>query len=166
METELIKRLKEIYIKAKDNKFIWKPLYPNNMPCNGVEGLYTDMFFKNGDKYDYIKFTIEYIYRCDEQCTIYPEEGIKGYALYSLKLNDLDSTFEIPEPSDKFDIMEDRLADMVNDYGDFNYVFGTEDIAKGAAVNTLLGIIFPYLYILNNEEAEEWKRFIKEREQQ
>ena len=36
--SELVTWLKAIYAKAQENKFEWKPLYPNNMPCNGKEG--------------------------------------------------------------------------------------------------------------------------------
>lgn len=160
--SELVTWLKAIYAKAQENNFEWKPLYPNNMPCNGKEGIYTEVWFEKEGKYEYLKFTIEYAYRCDEECTSHPEEGIKYYVLHKLRLTDLEEKFEIPEPSDHFQL--EGLSCMVNDYGAFQHVFDDEETAKKVAANLLKMRIYPYLYILSDEEVEEWNQFMKQYE--
>lgn len=158
---ELLNWLKEIYIKAKTKNFNWKNIYPNNMLCNGVEGIYVDMFFKNNNKYTYIKYSIQYMSRCDANGISHPAEGIKYYVLHELRINDLDDTFEISRPSNNFN-WEDNLSCLVNDYGRFRYVFDDEETAKEVVSKELLGIIYPYQYLLDDKELEEWNNFIKE----
>ena len=159
--SDLVNWLKEVYDAAKSGKFEWKPVYPNNMICNGVEGLYTDMVFKDGNKYTYLKFTIEYGYRCDKEGLSHPEEGIKYYILHEFRLNDLEDIIEIPDPADDFD-WDDKMANMVNNYGRFRYVFDDEETAKCVVANELLMIIYPYTYLLSKEDMEEWRRYIEE----
>ena len=156
----LLPWLKTMYLKAKSCDLEWKNIYSNNMPCNGIEGIYTDMFFEKDGKYTYWKFSIEYMARCDSEGTLHPKDGIKYYVLHELNIDDLEETFQIPEPSDKLDLNDD-LRFLVNDYGNFKYVFDDVETAKSAAQHALLGIIYPYIYILTEEECIEWKEFIK-----
>ena len=157
--------MKAVYTKAKGDDFEWKPLFHNNMPSNGLEGIYTDMFFNRDDHFNYVKLTIEYQPRCDEDGFTHPEEGIKYYVLHLLEEDDLNETFEIPEPSDDcFD--RSTKADKVNDYGRFRYVFDDQETAKKVACNELLQMIYPAMYILTYEEERYLKWFVKNFEKQ
>lgn len=35
----MVEYLKSLCSKYKSNNFEWKPIYPNNMPCNGIVGV-------------------------------------------------------------------------------------------------------------------------------
>lgn len=157
----MLEWMKSVYAKAKENSFQWKPLYPNNMPCNGVAGIYLDMFFKEDEHFKYVKFTIEYMSRCDENGLSHPEEGIRYYVLHLLEMNDLKESFEIPEPSDDYNPFDDTPADVVNDYGRFRYVFDDEETAKKVTCNELLQKMYPATYILTYEEERYWNWFVK-----
>lgn len=157
---DLVNWLKQLYIKAKEKDFEWKPLYPNNMPCNGKEGIYTEMWFDKDGKYKYVKFTVNYMSRCDADGISHPAEGVKYYVLHELVIDDLEEKFEIPEPNNEFR-WDDGLASLVNDYGRFRYVFDDEETAKSVAGNELLHWIYPYTYIMSDEEGAEWNKFIK-----
>ncbi len=159
--SELVTWLKEIYIKAKKNDFVWKPIHPNNMPCNGVNGIYTEMFFEKEGKYTYLKYSIQYCSRCDEEGLSHPEEGTKYYVLHELRMHDVEKKFKIPKPSNKFDWNDDR-ANLVNEYGRFRYVFDDEDTAKKVVAMELLQMIYPYIYVMSEEEGREWNRFLEE----
>ena len=158
--SELLEWMKDVYIKAKSDDFVWKPIYPNNMPCNVVNGIYTDMFFERDGKYQYIKYSIQYQSRCDENGFSHPDEGTLYYILHVLELSDLEEKFEIPEPDDKIPF-HNELACLVNDYGRFRYAFSDEETAKKVASNELLHKIYPYGFILSESEAEEWNRFVE-----
>ncbi|MBQ8039482.1 MAG: hypothetical protein IJ274_06395 [Lachnospiraceae bacterium] len=158
--TSLLPWIKQLYVKAKSADFKWKHIYPNNMPCNGIEGIYTDMFFEKNGKYVYLKFSIEFMTRCDNKGIFHPEEEIKYYVLHQLEITDLDNTFQIPEPSDNFNFNDD-LACLVNDYGHFRYVFDDVETAKSVVAHEILAIIYPYTYLLSDEEYNEWEDFIQ-----
>ena len=160
MASKLLEYLKELYIKAKNNDFEWKPIYPNNMLRNGVEGQYCDMFFEHNGTYEYIKYSIEYKSRCDEKGTSHPDEGVKYYVLHSLVISDLKEKFVIPEPTAAFVEHDDSLSLLVNDYGRFRYVFDDEETAKSVVSHEMLRMIYPYLSILDEEEENEWSRFV------
>lgn len=157
--SELVNFMKEVYEKAEKNDFEWKPLYPNNMPCNGQEGVYTYMFFKDNDKYTYVKYTIEYFHKVDEEGITRPEDKPRYYVLHGLIENAFAEKFEIPEPNNKCEL--DGLGLAVNDYGNFYCVFDDEDTAKKVVSAKLKGMIFPYQYILAEEEIDEWIEFLK-----
>lgn len=159
--SEVLKFMKDIYRKIKDENLEWKNVYPNNMPCNGVDGIYTEMFFEKDGKYQYIKYTIEYCSRCDKDGISHPKEGVKYYVLHELKIDDLEEKFEIPEPTDKFDYNND-LACFVNEYGRFRYVFDDEETAKCVAKKDLKMMLYLYSHLLTEEEIDEWNNFVKE----
>ena len=49
--------------KTTENDLIWKPIYPNNMPDNGVEGYYCLMLHKDKEgKYSGRKYSIVFQY--------------------------------------------------------------------------------------------------------
>lgn len=157
----LLEWMKVVYEKAKGGNLQWKPLYPNNMPCNGIAGSYTDMFIKEGKRYSYIKFTIQYMHRCDEDGISHPEEGIRYYVLHQLEIRDLEETFSIPVPSDDYKMTEETDADIVNSFGRFRYVFDDEGTARKVACSELLHIIYPFTHVLSEEECAEWDIFQK-----
>jgi len=156
---QLLSWLKDIYIKVTTNNFEWKIIYPNNRLGNPVDGMYTDMFFEKDGKYTYIKYSIQYMYRCDEKGRSHPEEGIKYYVLHELRMDDLDETWEIPEPANKIDL-NDTLSRLVNNYGRFCYVFDDIETAKKVVSHQLCNLIYPYTYLLNKEEQKEWNSFV------
>jgi hypothetical protein len=82
------------------------------------------------------------------------------YILHALVINDLEEKFEIPEPDNHFE-WEDTYANLVNDYGRFRYAFSDEETAKSVVSHELLGMIYPYGYLLSDAEAEEWNQFIE-----
>lgn len=157
---ELLIWLKEMYVKAYFNNFNWKKIYPNNMSNNPLSGIYTDMFFEREGKYMYLKYSIQYMSRCDKNGMSHPEEGVKYYVLHELRANDLDSIFQIPEPSKEAD-HKNCLNKLVNNYGRFHHVFDDEETAKSVVSRALLGIIYPYLYLLNEEEITDWNKYIE-----
>jgi hypothetical protein len=157
--SELLETMKAVYIRAKEKNFEWKPIYSNNMLQNGIAGIYTDMFFEWDGKYRYIKYSIEYQSRCDGDGLSHSEEGTAFYILHALVIDDLEEKFEIPEPDNHFD-WEDTYANMVNNYGRFRYAFSDEETAKSVVSHELLGMIYPYGYLLSDAEAEEWNQFI------
>lgn len=159
--SEILEWMKEIYAKAKNNDFKWKPIYPNNMPCNGTDGIYTDMFFERSNKFQYIKYSIRYQSRCDKDGISHPEEGTAFYILHELRIDDLEEKFEIPQPSDKFD-WSNSYSNLVNDYGRFRYAFSDEETAKSVVAAELVQMIYPFGYILSDNEQNEWNLFVNE----
>jgi hypothetical protein len=84
--SDLLQWLMDVYTKAKSNDFEWKPVYPNNMISNGKCGIFTDMSFKSGNKFEYLKFTVQYMSSGDENGMSHPEEGEKwNEFLYSFR---------------------------------------------------------------------------------
>ena len=166
--SELVSWMKEIYKKAQCGEFEWKKVYPNNMPCNRVTGIYTDMFLEKDGTYTYLKYTIEYHARCDKDGMSHPDEKTKYFVLHELRVRDLEEKFKIPEPSDDSWSWSgsniDNLSNLVNNYGRFRYVFDDEETAKSVVGHELIMLIYPYTYILSDEEEKEWKRFIEEQE--
>ena len=159
--SELVEWMKDIYLRARENRFEWKPVHPNNMSCNPVEGIYTDMNFKKDGKYRYLKYTISYESRCDEKGMSHPEEGTKYYVLHELRADDLEEKIVIPEPSDDFrPFKKNDPATIVNNYGRFRYVFDDEETAKKVVCSELVHMIYPYTYILGDEEGEKWNEFL------
>jgi hypothetical protein len=158
--SELLSMMKEVYIKAENNNFEWRPIYPNNMIQNGIEGIFTDMFFENNGKFRYIKFCIIYQSRCDRNGLSHPEEGTAFYILHVLIKDDLEEKFQIPEPGNHMD-WENPYANLVNNYGRFRYAFNDEETAKSVISHELLMMIYPYVYLLSDAEAEEWNQFVE-----
>lgn len=162
--SDLVNWMKEVYLKGKNNDLEWKPVYPNNMPCNGIEGIYSEMNFQKDGKYQYVKFTVEYQARVDEEGISWPSEGTKYYVLHELIINDSDVPIETPEPNDNYDILETENIGFINCYGDYRCVFDDEETAKKVAGHDLLQLIYPYTCILKEKEIEEWNAFIEEQE--
>ena len=163
---DLINWMKEMYMHCKNRDFEWLNLYPNNMPSNGLEGYYTYFYVKNSQGlYDLVKFTINFQSRCDKNGISHPEEGVKYYNLYKLVVHDLDENKKIPEPSDDFSDKQKKgylKATTVNVFGDFRYAFDDIETAKAVAYQELVNTLYPYTYILDEFEQDEWEAFVRE----
>lgn len=165
--SELLDYLKEMYVMIKEDNFLWYNYYPNNMPCNRKEGIYTYFWIKRDDKYVFNKYTIQYMSRCDEDGLSHPEEGTKYYVVHELVINDLDEKLKIPAPDDYFQVekVEGYFSpNIVNEFGRFRYVFDDEETAKKVLKSELLHAIYPHMFILSDKEGEEWNKFVEEYE--
>ena len=121
--------------------FDWKPLYPNNMPCNGQEGFYTIKLHEleegviSGRKY-----TIFFQRETDEEGCLKADGKIEYYVLFEKSYFEILGRKEHPEPSDEDDIMSDDWKENtlhaceVNDRGHFSWVCKTLDEAKKMAL--------------------------------
>ena len=168
--SQLLEKLKEYYLTARKREIQWHDYYPNNMPGNGKEGIYAYFWFQGEDKFEFVKYTIQYMSRCDEEGMSHPGEGVKYYVLHQLD-KEYDRMLKIPAPSNddgilfREDVPEGEFhPDIVNDFGRFRYVFDDEETAKKVAANEFLHRIYPYMYILSEEEGKEWNQFIEEQE--
>lgn len=159
--SSLVEWMKDAYLIARNGALNWKPLYSNNMPSNGQDGIYTDMNLRSDNGYQYIKFSIQYQSRCDAEGIIHPEEGTKYYVFHSLVIDELEEMIQIPEPNNDFaPFTDDNDNLIVNIYGRFRYAFDDEETAKSVACYELLHLIYPYSYILSEDEGREWNRFL------
>lgn len=163
--SNLLETLKQYYLAAKQKQFTWYDLYPNNMPCNGKEGVYTYFWFEREDGWQFLKYTIKYCYRVDEKGMTHSDEPVKYYVLHEYK-ETLPEQLKIPEPSDRMSLSKppegEFPQEIVNSYGRFRYVFDDEETPKKVVSTELLHILYPYLYILTDEERKAWDKFIKE----
>ena len=160
--SSLLATLKKFYTAAQQQNFHWRPLYPNNMPCNGQWGIFMDINLKDeeSDRYHYCRYTIQYQPRCDANGISHPEEGTAFYLLYRFMLHNLPEPFIIPAPSDDYDCESNHIY-SVNDFGEFRYAFDDEEIAKQVVSADIKQRIYPYLHILSQEELDEWNEFVK-----
>ncbi len=162
--SELIERLKSYYFAAKKCEHIWYDYYPNNMLNNEKSGIYTVFWFRDEDKWMFLKYTIEYMSRVDAEGFMHPEEGVKYYVLHEYESTQ-DKPLTIPAPADndrfEYDPETEFDPDIVNSFGRFRYVFDDEETAKAVISGELLRRIYPYLFILNEDERSQWKQFIE-----
>lgn len=147
--------VKDVYLKAYNNAFEWKPLYPNNIISNGLAGIYTDMFFERHGSYTYVKFTIEYVSRCDDAGIIHSEEGTKYFVLHELVLNNVEKKFNIPEPLAHIGGCRDDNSMIVDNYGRYKYVFDDEHTAKRRVADELCNLVVPYVFFLDDSKRQE-----------
>lgn len=135
--------MKEIVRKAIEltqEGLMWKPLYPNNMPGNGLDGYYCLVL--NTDSKGKIfgrKYTICFQYKEAEVGTgCMNKDEIDRYILFEKSYVEIKGKTEHPEPSNVFDFPNkdnDTLtACEVNDYGSFIYAYETLEAAKQRAL--------------------------------
>ena len=121
-------------LKKEDLK--WQPLYPNNMPVNGLQGCYCCLWIKNRDgKYDGRKYTVLFQEKEDERgCTIKGE--VEFYILFEKSYHWLDKPLVHPEPSDNRILSIGRHEEGydVNDYGTFVRAYTSENKARERAL--------------------------------
>ncbi len=157
--SNLLEWMKSIYKVIVDRNIEWRELHANNMKMNPLEGYYFYMFTPeiNGNGVEMLKFTIHFMSRCDIKGISHPEEGVKYYVLHSFK-EKYKEKFVIPEPIDFFAL--GSIGNIVNDYGRFRYIFDDLETATEVAYSELRQMIYPYTYILSEEECNEWNQFI------
>lgn len=121
--------------------FDWKPLYPNNMPCNGQEGFYAIKLHELEDGVTSgRKYTILYQRKTNEEGCLTEDAPIEYYVLFEKNYLAIQGRKEHPEPSNEscpLDALEDSNTLNVleiNDYGSFSWVCKTLDEAKKMAL--------------------------------
>lgn len=160
---ELSEYIKSLYATAR-RCFEWKPLYFNNNSSMDENGIYSDMNIPKGDKFTYIKFTIQYQSRCDENGLSHPEEGIRFYILHSLKIDDLTELLIVSKPCNaevSQTSSQVSAALTVNNYGRFRYAFDDIVTAKKVAVKEVEQMITPLYHCLLKVEFDDVKNFIE-----
>lgn len=122
---------------------------------------YNNTFYLNCG---YIKFTIQYQSRCDENGLSHPKEGIKYYILHSLKIDDLTEPLIVPKPCNTENLQTSSqisTALTVNNFGRFRYAFDDVETAKKVAVKEDEQMIMPLLHCLTKEDYSDVKEFIE-----
>ncbi len=143
MTQEEIDRIKkENWEKRRlhEEDLTWKPLYPNNMPDNGIKGMYCLLFKKTEKGFYCCKWTIEYQRQEIEPMQICSDAPIEAYILHMKRYFDVKGPRKYPEPGN--DIMtelndKDEITfsgNDVNDYGDFIRAYKTLEEAKAGAL--------------------------------
>lgn len=161
--SDLSEYIKSLYTIARRG-FEWKPLYFNNNSSMDENGIYSDMNIPKGDKFTYIKFTIQYQSRCDKNGFSHPKEGIRFYILHSLKIDDLTEPLIVPDSCNTENVQTDSQISSsltVNNFGRFRYAFDDVETAKKVAVKEVEQLITPFLHCLTNEDYSDVKEFIK-----
>ena len=141
--------------KSKSNVFKWKPLYPNNMKCNGLDGYYCMMIRQYSDGTYYgRKYTI--VFQCKE---IEPGTGfidsklIDRYVLFEKTYPKIIGNLEHPSPTNEYPEFFQANPNTlnthdVNDYGSFVYAYETLELAKKRAetqYNHIYGYVASFL---------------------
>ena len=118
----------------------WKPLYPNNMKCNGLEGCYCVMFYKHKDGIvSARKYTIAFQRKELKPGTgLVEPNSIDRYVLFEKSYPEVIGPLEHPEPTDNWIGLDLDSKDTfnrydVNSYGDFVYAYEDLEVAKQRA---------------------------------
>ena len=174
---DLLEWMKNMYIKSYDPEALnWKLIHPNNMIQNSQDGEYAILYIPDPskNKYDFYKFSIGYEYRVDEQFVTHPAEGIMCYTLHIMEArgeDGFDMMYSVPDPTKDFSLLiftdSKRYYEqgylppsIINDYGRFKAVFIDMITAKKACLAYLRRIIYPYGYILSDEDQIEFNKFV------
>lgn len=162
----LLEQLKQYCLTAKQKTFLWYDVHANNMPQNPKDGIYTYFWFEKEGGWEFLKFTVQYCHRVDGKGLTHSEEPVKYYVLHEFR-EKYPERYKIPEPNDHPPLSRDKSAgefspSIVNEYGRFRYVFDDEETAKKVVSRELLHILYPYLYILSEEDRSAWNKFIDE----
>lgn len=161
--SDLSEYIKSLYTIARRG-FEWKPLYFNNNSSMDENGIYSDMNIPKGDKFTYIKFTIQYQSRCDKNGFSHPKEGIRFYILHSLKIDDLTEPLIVPKPCNaevSQTSSQVSAALSVNNFGRFRYVFDDVETAQKVAIKEIEQMITPLYHCLLKVECDDVKNFIE-----
>ena len=135
------KEIEEVY-KMSGNEFVWKPLYPNNMINNGIEGYYCLALRKDKDgKVSGRKYTILFQNEEREAGTGFVDsEKINAYILFEKSYWNVVGPLEYPEPceytpNDLWHSSENTFSSSdMNDYGTFIYAYKDLETAKKRAL--------------------------------
>ncbi len=127
--------------RLHEEDLTWLPAYPNNMPCNGEEGIYC-LIFRNTEygKIYGCKWTIEYQRKEIQPMTISWDSPIEAYILHKKVYIGIEGPLHYPEPNNKGgngvygDDITLNFGD-VSDYGDFVRAYKTLEEAKQGALD-------------------------------
>ena len=141
------KDIEEVYNMDNDS-LVWKPLYPNNMKCNGVEGYYCLIFKKNDDGIVHgRKYTILFQHEeIDEGTGLVDPRKINAYILFEKSYWDVIGPLEYPEATDKepYDLLYSNgntlTSSDMNDKGSFIYAYRDMESAKKRALRQFQAI--------------------------
>ncbi len=130
--------------RLHDEDLIWKPVYPNNVLCDDLEGIYCLIFKKDEKEIYCCKWTIEYQYEEIEPMMISSDSKIEAYILHMKRYFDIRGPLKYPSPNKHRDRdiirdwdKDDRPTlhnDDINDYGDFVRAYRTLEEAKEGAL--------------------------------
>jgi hypothetical protein len=119
--------------------FSWKPLHPNNMPCNGIDGYYSVICRKdeNGNV-SARKYTIIFQHKEIYHGTGFVDSNvIDRYVLFEKCYPLVNGPTEHPKPTNEFNWSNNDTITFneheVNDYGRFVYAYETLELAQQRA---------------------------------
>lgn len=133
MKTEEIVEFAE---KLKEKDLEWKPLYPNNMPCNGLCGCYCFLWIKNKEgEYSGRKYTILFQEKENEKGCVQKGE-VEFYVLFEKSYYNEQEPFVYPEPSNSSILASGKPTDIfdINSYGTFIRAYTSENKARERAL--------------------------------
>ena len=138
-DIEAAKRRESERITLTPNDMVWNPLYPNNMPNNGLAGYYSLLFKKNDDGSVYgCKWTIKF--QKEEEKPMWQQTDAKTemYILFMKRYFNVQGPLYYPKPQNnttfRFESEETFRNETVNDTGDFVRAYHTlEEAKEGAA---------------------------------
>ena len=120
--------------RLSQENLIWKEYHPNNLFDNPLEGYYSLLFYKNGDKLYCTKYTIEFQFK--EVSPMYITGEIESYNLFMKRYFEIKGDLKYPELSLNTNTSCDTFNDLdVNDFGDFVRNYKTLDEAKLGALS-------------------------------
>ena len=118
----------------------WLPLHPNNMPSNGISGLYCLLLKRNSDGgTDAVKWTIEFQKKETEPSVIRSDAETEAYVLFADRFFDVKGRTSYPKPSDAPDLSRKDEEETfgrygVNSKGDFVRAYRSLGEAKEGAL--------------------------------
>ena len=122
----------------------WYPVHPNNMPNNGIAGLYCLIFKQTECGIYCCKWTIEYQRKEIKPMMLSDDSPIEAYILHMKRYFDVKGELRYPKPSNQAlndMIFSKNMGDSqtlcsedVNDYGDFERAYLTLEDAKAGAL--------------------------------
>ena len=118
----------------------WKPIYPNNMLPNGIDGYYCLVLCQNKNgTYSGRKYSIVFQHEERESGTGFiNKEKVDRYVLFEKIYTEIIGPLEYPEPTDEApELFKECINTLnaydVNDYGGFVYAYETIEMAKKRA---------------------------------
>ena len=140
--------------KTTENDLIWKPIYPNNMPDNGVEGYYCLMLHKDKEgKYSGRKYSIVFQYEEVEKGSgLINTDKINAFILfekvYREIIGPLDYPSSINEESNPLYSKNTLNSYDMNSFGSFVYAYDNIEDAKKRALfqyKAIYGYVASYM---------------------
>lgn len=118
----------------------WLPLYPNNMPSNGLVGTYCLIPMRREDGgTDVLKWTVRFQKKETAPTIVGSDAEIEAYVLFLERFFDVKEEASYPEPSDFADPLSERTEGRfgrygVNSAGDFVRTYRSLEEAKEGAL--------------------------------